>query len=134
MALMMKQIVSFLKSNLTVIILLLLGILALTMYARSKGVERMESGRNGEETVEALESEGDVEPSKPLGTNEDYAKVSGITTSTPGLSSSCTSVSTVSPSDLLPTDQNNEWAKLNPTGQGELADVNLLQAWTPCWN
>lgn len=128
MALMMKQIVSFLKSNLTVIILLLLGILALTMYARSKGVERMESGRNGEETVEALESEGDVEPSKPLGTNEDYAKVSGITTSTPGLSSSCTSVSTVSPSDLLPTDQNNEWAKLNPTGQGELADVNLLQA------
>lgn len=129
MAVMMKQIVSFLKSNLTVIILLLLGILALTMYARSKGVERMESGRNGDESADAAEStESDVEPSKPLGTNEDYAKVSGITTSTPGLSSSCTSVSTVSPSDLLPTDQNNEWAKLNPTGQGELADVNLLQA------
>ena len=34
----------------------------------------------------------------------------------------------VEPSDLLPSDKNSEWAKLNPSGKGDLADVNLLQA------
>jgi hypothetical protein len=33
-----------------------------------------------------------------------------------------------SPSELLPTDNNNEWAQLNPVGRGDLANVNLLKA------
>ena len=32
------------------------------------------------------------------------------------------------PSSLLPKDVNNEWARLNPTGQGNLDNVNLLKA------
>jgi hypothetical protein len=32
------------------------------------------------------------------------------------------------PSELLPKDVNNEWARLNPTGKGELSQVNLLKA------
>lgn len=32
------------------------------------------------------------------------------------------------PSELLPTDNNNEWAQLNPVGRGDLANVNLLKA------
>jgi hypothetical protein len=125
---MMKQITSFLKSNLTLIIVFLIGIIALTMYSSHK-LENMESGRNKEEEeVTEDNSNESVEPSKALGTNEDYEKISGITTTTPGLASNCSSVSTVSPTELLPNDQNNEWAKLNPSGQGELADVNLLQA------
>jgi hypothetical protein len=33
-----------------------------------------------------------------------------------------------SSSDLLPVDNNSQWAQLNPSGTGELASVNLLQA------
>lgn len=129
MASLMKQIQSFLQSNLILIIVFLMGIIALTMYSRQKSahVDGMSSGRNAEESGEEEEKSA-VEPAKPLGTNEDYAKVSGITSTTPGLASSCTATSAVEPSDLLPSDKNSEWAKLNPSGKGDLADVNLLQA------
>lgn len=132
---MMKQVLSFLQSNLTIIIVFLIGIVALTMYSNTKSVDGMSGNREGDEMYqvneavmnEAVMNEA-VEASKPLGTNEDYAKVSGITTTTPGLSNNCAAVSTVAPSELLPNDDNNEWAKLNPSGQGELENVNLLQA------
>lgn len=127
MANMIKQVMSFLKSNLTLLIIFLIGIVALTLYSQTKSVDGMR-GRNEEEDEADEVDEEEVEASKPLGTNEDYAKVSGITTTTAGLASNCVKASTVSPTDLLPSDENNEWAKLNPTGQGELADVNLLQA------
>lgn len=130
MANMMKQVLSFLKSNLTIIIVFLIGIVALTMYSNTKSVDGMSGNREDDEMGqdnEAVMNEA-VEAAKPLGTNEDYAKVSGITTTTPGLSNNCATVSTVAPSDLLPNDDNNEWAKLNPSGQGELENVNLLQA------
>lgn len=32
------------------------------------------------------------------------------------------------PTDLLPSDSNSQWAELNPVGQGELANINLLKA------
>ena len=32
------------------------------------------------------------------------------------------------PKELLPKDANSEWASLNPSGSGELSDVNLLKA------
>ena len=133
MANIMKQVLAFLKSNLTMIIVFLIGIVALTMYSTTKSSfmhfpEGMSGNRHSEEETDLDAPMEDVEPSKPLGTNEDYAKISGITTTTPGLASNCVDVSTLAPSDLLPTDNNNEWAKLNPSGQGELASVNLLQA------
>jgi hypothetical protein len=34
----------------------------------------------------------------------------------------------VNPDDLLPKDENSQWAQLNPRGNGELNNVNLLQA------
>jgi hypothetical protein len=130
MANLMKQLQAFLQSNITLIVVFLVGIIALTMYSRSKTnvVSGMTGGRNDDSEESEQLTEENVEPAKPLGTNEDYAKVSGITTTTQGLASNCTSVSALEPSDLLPSDSNNEWAKLNPAGQGELSDVNLLQA------
>ena len=64
------------------------------------------------------------EASNPLGQNEDYADVAegaaqGLP---PSAAASC------DPAELLPADQNNEWAKLNPTGAGDLNNVNLLKA------
>ena len=32
------------------------------------------------------------------------------------------------PSDLLPKDKNSEWSQLNPSGQGDLQNINLLKA------
>ena len=64
------------------------------------------------------------EASKPLGQNEDYAAVAGDANEVPNV----TNVPAVDPSELLPADQNNEWAKLNPTGAGDLNSVNLLKA------
>lgn len=64
------------------------------------------------------------EASNPLGQNEDYADVSdgdaqGLP---PSAAASC------DPAELLPSDQNNEWARLNPSGAGDLNNVNLLKA------
>jgi len=36
--------------------------------------------------------------------------------------------STTNPSDLLPQDQNSQWAALNPVAQGNIAAPDLLQA------
>jgi len=67
-----------------------------------------------------------VLPAGPLGTNSDYAQVQGIQTGR-GLPS--VDQRTVNnPSDLLPSDENSEWAKLNPTGQGDLNSYSSLPA------
>ena len=65
------------------------------------------------------------EASQPLGQNEDYAHVEG---DSQGLAPSAGDATCNDPADLLPADQNNEWAKLNPTGVGDLNNVNLLKA------
>ncbi len=64
---------------------------------------------------------------KPLGENSDFASVSGMkgtTCNTPD----CNKKATEDPSTLLPNDSNSAWAKLNPSGQGSLKNVNLLDA------
>jgi hypothetical protein len=115
------------------LIILVLGVLATFFYVeytKSSSVpleDTMISGREVEEDV-VVENDSSYEPSKPLGQNADYATVTGITTSTSGLAPNCATVSTLEPSELLPTDTNSEWAKLNPSGQGELSNVNLLKA------
>jgi len=71
---------------------------------------------------------GGVQPSEPLGQNEVFASANGMTTSVPGMPSSCNKNSIQNPADLLPKDTNSQWAQLNPSGKGELANVNLLKA------
>lgn len=66
------------------------------------------------------------EASQPLGQNEDYAHVAQ--SDSQGLPPSVGDATCNDPADLLPADQNNEWAKLNPTGVGDLNNVNLLKA------
>ena len=48
-------------------------------------------------------------------------------TTTPGMSSYSMQSST-NPNDLLPQDQNSQWAALNPVSQGNIAAPDLLQA------
>ena len=64
---------------------------------------------------------------KPLGENSDFASVSGMkgtSCNTPD----CNKKVMENPASLLPNDSNSAWAKLNPSGQGNLANANLLDA------
>jgi hypothetical protein len=69
-----------------------------------------------------------VKPSQPLGQNEVFAAVKGIQTTSQGIPSSCNKANITNPEELLPKDDNNQWAQLNPSGQGMLANINLLKA------
>jgi hypothetical protein len=69
-----------------------------------------------------------VKPSQPLGENEVFSSVNGVKTSMPGLPTSCSKPNVQNPAELLPKDANSQWAQLNPTGKGELSNVNLLKA------
>ena len=69
-----------------------------------------------------------VRPSDALGHNEVYASVNGIATPSRGIPTSCSKPSIQNPSELLPKDNNNQWAQLNPQGKGDLANINLLKA------
>lgn len=71
---------------------------------------------------------GDVQPSQPLGQNETYGSATGMNTSTQGLPPSCSREPVADPSELLPKDTNSAWAQLNPTGSGDLQNVNLLSS------
>jgi hypothetical protein len=69
-----------------------------------------------------------VSPSEPLGQTDVFASADGLQTSTPGLATTCSKPNIQNPADLLPSDTNSQWAKLNPVGQGNLQGVNLVKA------
>lgn len=70
---------------------------------------------------------GMVTPNDPLGKNDQYAGVNENDSQSQGLQQSCNS-GVADPSELLPKDQNNEWARLNPNGENDLKNINLLKA------
>jgi len=78
------------------------------------------SGYNGN-------SMGGVQASDPNG-DETFASANGIHTTTTGLPTSCSNSNIQNPAELLPKDQNSKWNELNPSGKGELANINLLKA------
>lgn len=67
-----------------------------------------------------------VQPSQPLGQNEVYSSVNEPSAGMQGLPSSCSGAN--NPADLLPKDNNSQWAQLNPSGKGELNNINMLKA------
>jgi len=71
---------------------------------------------------------GQPQPSQPLGQNEVFSNVAGgARTNTYGLPASCARQPVVDPAQLLPKG-NSQWGQLNPQGEGDLQNVNLLQA------
>lgn len=71
---------------------------------------------------------GVAQPANPAGQNEEYASVTGITTTSYGLPPTCSRGGNSDPADLLPKDTNSQWAQLNPTGGADFKNVNLLKA------
>lgn len=119
-----------------IIILLIIayGANILANYLSSKGragPENLSQNRNpvyNNNRPQQQKNSGGVKPSEPLGQNEVFASVNGIQTSQPGIPTSCSHPNIQNPSELLPKDTNSQWAQLNPSGKGELANVNLLRA------
>jgi len=70
-----------------------------------------------------------VGAAEPVGQNEVYSNVpAGSMTSTYGLTPAAKPGSTYDPSELLPKDLNSQWAQLNPAGNADFKNVNLLKA------
>lgn len=72
---------------------------------------------------------GEKKPEFASGPQNDvkFASANGLKTS--GVSSnSCNNKEIMDPSELLPKDNNNAWANLNPTGGADFKNVNLLNA------
>ena len=72
---------------------------------------------------------GNYTAANPLGQNSDYASASGMSSGADGLPASCSQGNIANPADLLPTSSDSDqWAQLNPNGNGSLGGVNLLSA------
>ena len=117
------------------VILFLIGALFLIFLInsysndKSSSSEQMSNQRRTQEMYSQQQQQStSVEPSQPLGQNETYASAQGTTTSTQGLPPSCSRAPVADPSELLPKDTNSQWAQLNPTGSGDLQNVNLLRS------
>ena len=113
-----------------VLLLIAYGVNLFVKYLSSKG-------RYGHESAQMMPSQykdtnrqasAGVVASNPDGQNEVFASASGVQTSMPGIPSSCSQPNIQNPAELLPKDSNSQWAQLNPSGKGELANVNLLKA------
>ena len=60
--------------------------------------------------------------------NAGPANVDGIQTNGGALPQPCARQKVINPKDLLPSDNNSKFAKMNPRGQGDLMGVSLLEA------
>ena len=112
-----------------VLLIVAYGISMLASYLGAKGSSGSESNSQMQSQYKNTNSQmsAGVRPSDPNG-NEVYASASGVQTSMPGVPSSCSKPNIQNPAELLPKDTNSQWAQLNPSGKGELANVNLLKA------
>lgn len=109
---------------------------AVMQYSNKKGI--LSDGFNGAANNQNAmpkpnnmppQNNGVAQPAEPAGQNEKYSSVSGIATSSQGLPPSCVKGGNVAdPSELLPKDNNSQWAQLNPAGANDFKDVNLLKS------
>jgi len=119
---------------LVVLLIVAYGVSVFANYLTSKGMYGSESMHSTPNSAYAGAGSGrgampsGPRPSEGLGQIEVFASVKGIATPNVGVPTSCSKSNMQNPSDLLPKDTNGEWAQLNPSGKGDLANINLLKA------
>jgi hypothetical protein len=112
-----------------VLLIIAYGVSLFAKYLTNKGMPGPESNSQMQPQYKnPVNNTSGVRPSEPLGQNEVFASAKGVQTSMPGIPSSCSQPNITNPAELLPKDSNSQWAQLNPSGKGELANVNLLKA------
>lgn len=112
-----------------VLLIIAYGVSVFAGYLGAKGMPGSESAAMMPSQYKNTNSQmsAGVRPSDPNG-NEVFSSANGVQTSMPGIPSSCSQPNIQNPAELLPKDSNSQWAQLNPSGKGELANVNLLKA------
>ncbi len=110
-----------------VLLVLAYGVNLFVNYLSSKGRAGSEKMTTTPNAAYKNTSAG-VQPANPAGQNEVFASVNGLQTSTPGIPTTCSKPMIQNPEELLPKDTNSQWAQLNPSGKGDLANINLLKA------
>jgi hypothetical protein len=110
-----------------VLLLIAYGVNIFANYLTSKGKHGYE--HMSENMTHAYNNphnnKNSVQPANPLGEIEDYSGVNARPSQNP----IPTSKQTIQrPDELLPKDTNNKWSQLNPSGKGELENINLLKA------
>ena len=113
-----------------VLLIVAYGVSLFANYLSGKGMSGNESNQMMQQQYKNTNAQmsAGVKPSEPLGQNEVFASATGVQTSMPGLPSSCSKPNIQNPAELLPKDSNSQWAQLNPSGKGELSNINLLKA------
>ena len=121
------------RDNWIIIILLLIGAVYLYNYFKMKGsfgTDMMSSNDNSAYKKTSGQSQGQgPQPAEDIDSNNNgsFSNVGAGSQNMP-LPSACNKPNMTNPGDLLPKDNNSQWAQLNPTGKGDLANINLLKA------
>lgn len=120
------------KAHHLLVLGIVVAVIALAIYSshKSKIMDMMSTQNKEKEASQvhnAVQSDSGVKPSAPLGENEGPAAVNGLKSRNAGLTN-CSKQAMQDPASLLPKDENSEWARLNPSGNGSLENVNLLKA------
>jgi len=113
-----------------VLLIVAYGVTLLANYLSGKGSYGYEPNQNMQQQYKDtnMNASAGVRPSDALGHNEVFSSANGVSTSMPGMPSACSQPNIQNPAELLPKDTNSQWAQLNPSGKGELANINLLKA------
>jgi hypothetical protein len=115
--------------GLIILLIIAYGIFVFVKYLGKKGSSGYEQNSQMQSQYKNSGSNSNtgVQASDPNG-NEVFASANGMQTNSPGLPSSCSKPNIQNPAELLPKDANSQWNELNPSGKGELANINLLKA------
>jgi hypothetical protein len=123
------------RDNWVLIILLIIGGMYFMNYLNMKGSYGYGTDMMSGNDQAAYKKQGGSTASSGAKPAEDidgsgngsFASVNGAP-SNGGMPSSCSKPNMQNPADLLPKDNNSQWAQLNPAGKGDLENINLLKA------
>ena len=105
-------------------IVILYGLFMLFNNLKKKGSFGGETMTQDRNKAYNNSSSNNPQPAQESG-NEIFSTVDGGSSS---VNNSVGVTSSQNPADLLPNDNNSQWAQLNPAGKGDLANINLLKA------
>lgn len=127
----LKEIKAMFKSknggNILVVLAIVAVVYVVMDYERIKsslGLDSMDNMKSDKN--EKRESVSNYKPS--VADQQTEANVNGLNTDMQNMPPSCASKQISNPKDLLPADNNSEFSKMNPSGAGDLMNVNLLRA------
>jgi hypothetical protein len=122
----------FVKENWVLTLLLLIGGFYMYNYFKMKGAYGMDMMSGNEQVAYKKQTASNGSGAQPAedidgSGNGSFAPINGVP-SNGGMPSTCNNPNMQNPADLLPKDNNSQWAQLNPAGKGDLENINLLKA------